>query len=74
LINFPFVQNKLLTNQKAILVIALNVLVNQYESSIVRSQACSFLTNLTHSLVYPNSETNKKHEMDENFVSNIENK
>ena len=52
LINFPYAQNKLFYNQTAIWSIALNVLVNPCECSIVRSQACAFLINLTNSLAH----------------------
>ena len=66
LINVPFAQNNLLTNQTGIWSIALNVLVNQYECSLVRSQACAFLINLTNTLVHATSGTaNNNTDLDE---------
>lgn len=47
----PFARVKLMTNQLGIWSIALNVLLNRYESSIVRTQACAFLVNLTQSIL-----------------------
>jgi hypothetical protein len=70
LVNVPFAQNKLLTNQTGIWSIALNVLVNQFECSIVRSQACAFLINLTSSLV--NSTLTETEEYNVNFKLNLD--
>ena len=50
LINVPFARKKLLTNKTGIWSIALNVLLNRFECSIVRTQACAFLINLTQSM------------------------
>lgn len=55
LINVPYARTKLMTNQTSIWSIALNVLLNPYESSIARAQACGFLVNLTQS-ISPNNE------------------
>ncbi|CAF0962770.1 unnamed protein product, partial [Brachionus calyciflorus] len=47
LILVPYARKKLLTNKSSIWSIGFNVLLNQYESSSVRTQACAFLINLT---------------------------
>lgn len=51
LVEVPFARSKLMINQPGIWSIALNVLLNRFESSIVRTQACAFLINLTQSII-----------------------
>jgi len=50
LVNESIARGLLLTNQTGIWSIAFNVLLNTNECSIVRSQACAFLVNLTSSM------------------------
>jgi hypothetical protein len=47
LIQVPFARQKLLVNQPGIWSIALSILLDHSESSIVRTQACSLLINMT---------------------------
>jgi hypothetical protein len=47
LINVSFARQKLLVDQTGIWSIAFNILLDHTESSIVRTQACSLLINLT---------------------------
>lgn len=51
LVDTPFARAKLMINQSGVWFIAFNVLLNRYESSIVRTQACAFLINLTQSII-----------------------
>ena len=51
LVENSFARTKLMINQSGIWSITLNVLLNRFESSIVRTQACTFLINLTQSIV-----------------------
>ena len=69
LINVPFARSILLTNQTGIWSIVLNVLLNNNECSIVRSQASAFLINLTHSLGHSLSYNNGKMEVLDESVS-----
>lgn len=50
LVTIQYGRSRLLTFQNGIWSIALNVLLNRFESSIVRVEACSLLTNLLQSM------------------------
>ncbi len=64
LINVPFAKSKFVTNQNGIWSIALSVLLNRNECSIVRIQACAFLINLTQSMI-----NNSNENLDENNIT-----
>ena len=51
LIRAPLARTKLLAHESGLWSLALNVLLNRNESSVVRMQSCSFLTNLTRCML-----------------------
>ena len=53
--SIPYGRIKLYASQSGIWSIGLSVLLNRYESSIVRTQACALLVNLTQSMM-PNED------------------